>query len=103
MSFLEISTTLNTHKVYFNQMEYLLILSESKMINFIYFYFFLLFYFLFILFYFSLRVRVSVISHMTVTNCYISWSHNHMSQKNIKYSEIIMSYHILIVYSIYIL
>jgi len=47
---------------------------ESKIMNSIYFYFFLLFY---LFSYLELKVEVCVTSYMTVTNC-------HMSHKNIE-------------------
>jgi len=60
-------------------------MSKLKMIDLIYFHF--------ILFsYLELRVGVSMMSYITVTNCYKSWL-----QKDVKGSRVIMSYHISIV------
>jgi len=60
-------------------------MSKLKMIDLIYFHF--------ILFsYLELRVGVSMMSYITVTNCYKSWL-----QKDVKGSRVIMSYHMSIV------
>jgi len=61
-------------------------------------YFYILFSFTFsypfIFLFLDLELRVSIILYMTVTNCYMSLSHDHISQKNIKDSGIMMLYHI---------
>ena len=60
-------------------------MSKLKMIDLIYFHF--------ISFsYLELRVGVSMMSYITVTNCYKSWL-----QKDVKGSRVIMSYHMSIV------
>jgi len=56
--------------------------------------------FIYSLFYFyflDLGLGVSV----TFTNCHISQSHNHVSQKNIKGSRIIMLFYMSMVYNTY--
>ena len=50
------------------------------------FFFFSLFIFVFILF-LDLELEISVILYETVTNCHKSWSHDHVTQKDIKGSE----------------
>jgi len=73
-------------------------MSESKIINSIYFHFFLLFYFLFILFsYLELRIGVCITLHITVTY------YGHISQKNKKGSRIIILYHMSIACNIHVL
>jgi len=65
---------------------------KNNRLNLFSFHFSFQFYFLFIFLFLDLELGVSVISHMTVT-CYIS-------QNNVEGSRIIISYYMLMVYSI---
>jgi len=51
----------------------------------------------------NLELRISMMLHMTVTDCHISQLHSYILQKDIEDFRIILSYYILIVYSIHIL